>query len=144
MITFLDVAKQHNWPTQFRYIVLAETCSTDESERDPVTGLNITKVKTMYVAVALEWYIVAQGDTIEKAVEALKHLFMTQAAIKRQYPDSNDPRPSPEDYQRVATSGDWYICTDPKWAAVCRKRRVAKRGIIDMAQSTCYLVPKKA
>lgn len=129
---FIDVAKPNNWPTQFRYIVLAETCSTGESERDPVTGLNINKLRTMYVAVALEWHLIAQGSTIQEAIDVLERLFLTQAAIQLRYPDAKEPSPAPEDYQRVATSGDYARVGGP---------RVAQRGVLDMAQSQYRLEP---
>lgn len=118
-------------PTLFRYIVLEE-----ESWTCPL----MIATKKLYVAVAMEWYQTAQGETPDKAVEALEQMLMGNAAIAFEHPD-HAPKPSPEDYQRVATSGDRYINSDPKWAEFLGRDHwpIVGRGTIDMAQSKMRL-----
>jgi predicted RNase H-like HicB family nuclease len=106
--------------------------------------------KSMYVAVAMEWYVVAQGDTQKEATQGLEHLLMGYAAIYREHHAKNTPfippKPAPEDYQRVVTSGDHYTNPDPKWAEFCGADSwpIVGRGVIDMAQSGMRLVPRKS
>lgn len=130
-ITFTEAAPSA--PTLFRYIVLEETCWT--------CPLMIA-TKTMYVAVAMEWYSTAQGETPEQAIERLEYVLMGEAAITSEHPDRVPIIPAPEDYQRVAESGDAYVMADAKWAEAIGGNRwpIVKRGTIDMAQSKMRLV----
>jgi hypothetical protein len=131
-LTFLE-AMPHA-PTLFRYIVLEE-----ESYTCPL----MIATRKLYVAVAMEWYQTAQGETPEKAILGLEQMLLCNAAIAWEHP-GHAPRPSPEDYQRVATSGDRYTNPDPRWQAVCGTDHwpIVARGTIDMAKSEMRLVLK--
>ncbi len=122
-------------PTLFRYIVLEE-----ESWTCPL----MIATRKLYVAVAMEWYQTAQGDSVEQAVQSLEMLLLGNAALRLDCPNHN-PKPAPEDYQRVATSGDRYINPDPKWAEFCGTDHwpIVARGTIDMAKSEARIVPRK-
>lgn len=119
-------------PTQYHYVVLEEeawTCSRQLTTRK------------LYVAVVLEWYVVAQGDTPEKAVAGVERLLMGYACIAHQHAlqgtTFTPPCAAPEDYQRVITAGDTYINPNKDWAAFCGTDRwpVVQRGVIDMTKS---------
>lgn len=133
MMTFHE-AMPHA-PTLFRYIVLEE-----ESWTCPL----MIKTKKLYVAVAMEWYQTAQGESVDDAVDGLEQMLMGNAAIAWDHPD-HSPKPSPEDYQRVATSGDAYICGDQNWRQHFGEEGlpIVRRGTIDMSQSRMRLVPPK-
>lgn len=133
MLTFMECAPSA--PTLFRYIVMEESCWT--------CPLMIA-VKKMYVAVAMEWHQLAQGESVEDAVDSLEQLLMGNAAMMLRNPKHN-PEPSPEDYQRVATSGQSYICADPKWRLHFGEAGtpIVARGVIDMAKSGMRIVPSE-
>lgn len=131
-IKFTDVYP--NGPTLFRYIIVEEETGDDAVMCSPVK---------MYCAVAMEWYQTAQGDTPEKAVQSLEHCMMGNAAIKLEHP-SHEIGPAPEDYQRVATSGDIFISSHKGWNDVFGQRKwpIVARGVLDMEQSKMRLVMK--
>jgi hypothetical protein len=72
-------------------------------------------VKYVYFAMVLEWHLCASGETLEKCRKNLEHVLITQNAIFVEYPDTQEPSPAHEDYQRVKTSGTHIVHSDVKF-----------------------------
>lgn len=130
-LTFADMVRGRTWPTSFRAIVVAETTEIE----NPRTFQ--TESRERFCAVALEWYVVGTGDTIEAALRQLELQVIATAVIHTEYPDTAPPKPAPEDYQRLATSGDRHIFVNPVWRELVGEDGlpVVHRATIDMLQS---------
>lgn len=137
MKTFLDCIAGTAAPSVFRVVVIKETMHW----KDEPTGRQMERYA--YVAVAMEWHLAAQGDSVAEALEHLQHVLMTQAYLVSQRPEAM-PKPAPEDWQRIATSGTHHRCADQAWAQFQAPggTPVAHRCTIDMGQSSLRLVPK--
>ncbi len=103
----------------------------------------ISKVKA-YCAVALEWYQTGSGRTPEQALQSLEHLLLATAALKMEHPTGREPGPAPEDYQRVATSGEIFLSTHRGWNEMFGRNQwpIVRRGVIDMGKSKFRIVTK--
>lgn len=95
------------------------------------------ETKRMYVAVTLEWYVTAQGETIAHALHALETLFIGYAALQHVGVLGMTPKLAPEEYQRVATRGDWVIHAQKSWREFTGRDRtpIVHRCVLDMAES---------
>jgi hypothetical protein len=121
--------------TKFRVLVTEETVYTDEL---------CIATKKMYCAVALEWYIAAQGESVQEAVDSCERLLVQQAWMLAQdwHKRFSLPEPAPEDYQRCRNSGDTFICTDSQWSQVIRPCPIVHRADIDLETSKWRIVEK--
>lgn len=97
-----------------------------------------------YSAVALEWYMVASANTPVEAVKRLEHLLFGQGMLLLEFRNSPHAgmKPAPEDYQRIATSGD-FVCTHTGWKTVFPDSLpVVHRCVLDMNASRLRLVER--
>jgi len=120
--------------TQFRVLVLEDTVWTNE--------LHIA-TKSMFIAIALEWYVVAQGETIEQALERVEIMLVTEAAMRK------DPRfahyapacCAPEEYQRLRNIGTHHRYLDAKWAGP--PTPIVRRADIDLTKTKYRVVERR-
>jgi hypothetical protein len=110
---------------KFRVLVTSETARTKRGKK-----------KTLYVAIALEWHMAAQGDTVSSALDSIERLLVTQVGLLGlpQFCTNEPPKPAPRDYHRAWRTGR-FICTDPTWSIVCPPSIVHARKVIDTAMS---------
>lgn len=110
---------------KFRVVVISEVARTKRGKK-----------KTLYVAVSLEWHMVAQGDTVASALEQIERLLVGQVGLMSlpQFCMNKPPKPAPRDYHHAWRTGR-FVCTDPTWSIVCRPSKLHARKVIDTAMS---------
>lgn len=132
------LAAGKNWPGQFRVVVISEVLRWEDKKTFQM------QEKTVYVAIAMEWDVVVQGDTVDGAVHILEQMLFSNAVVQCEHQDSAPLKPAPEKFQRIATTGDWCIETDPEWAEIAGDRNpVVHRTVIDMTKSQWRTTPFK-
>ncbi len=139
-MTYLELIAGRTYPTQFHCIVIAET----HAHEGPKTF--ISEERTVYCAIAMEWYLTGSGKTIAEALHNLELVLFGQAVIYHEYPSSQQLlMAAPESYQRVATRGDVYIEPSAAWVRLfgTDRRPIVYRGIIDMAESQFTTAERK-
>ncbi len=110
------------FPHLFRALVLQSTVGEDWNRQ------------TCYVAVVLEVYITAQGQTLEECRRSIEQVLFSQKVICEDF-NCGWPGPAPEDYQRLRNSGDWHESVSPEWKTFCGRNQVVARWDIDLSKT---------
>lgn len=119
-------------PAVFRVIVTAE----ETTRTDPVTFLEVPY--TSYCAMALEWGVCASGKTAAEAVTNVESALFGQGLLILDFgTESCVPKPAPEDWQRVRTSGTHWVCSSNEFREFFgdHEHRIVERCDLDMRKT---------
>lgn len=100
------------------------------------------KNETVYVAIALEHYVVSQGPDLDDLREEMEQLLVVQEHLDANPIDVNHKPsgPAPEDYQRMRNFGDKIIHADKFWREKIGSPPIVARWDIDISKSDWKVV----
>ena len=110
----------------------------------------VIKEGKLFVAVSLEWWITAQGKTIEEARKTVEMLLVQQQWMFKKEKKNVKYGPvlsAPKEYLDVWESGTRVVCSDPAWKPYLGGNKgwpVVDRFIIDLTKTKWKIVPNKA